>query len=186
MTDSGALMGQVAVVTGAGRGLGRAYAEALAARGARICVAELDPGTGQNSADALAGARFCQLDVGDSASVQRCAEFVSSEFGRVDILINNAGNPGLVSSLDITRAQWDDVLRVNLVSTLLCSQVFGRHMIAQGHGGAIVNVSSIAAHPRFPCARATARPKPDQRAYQLPGRGVGASSASASTPLRQA
>jgi NAD(P)-dependent dehydrogenase (short-subunit alcohol dehydrogenase family) len=150
VTHTASLAGQVAVVTGAGRGLGRAYAEALAARGARVCVAELDPGTGQDTADALTDARFCQLDVGDPLAIQRCAEFVSTEFGRLDILINNAGNPGLVASLEITRAQWDDVLRVNLVSTLICSQIFGRRMIAQGHGGAIVNVSSIAAQSTFP------------------------------------
>lgn len=150
MTDRASLANQVAVVTGAGRGLGRAYGEALAARGARVCVAELDSVTGQNTADALTGARFCQMDAGDPTGVARCAEFVITEFGRVDILINNAGNPGLVASVEITRAQWDDVLRVNLVSTLLCSQVFAQRMIAQGHGGAIVNVSSIAAQSTFP------------------------------------
>ena len=144
------LDGKVAVVTGAGRGLGRAYAEALTGQGARVCVAEIDAETGERTAASLAGARFFQVDVGDSAQVQLCAEFVTREFGRVDVLVNNAGNPGLYPSMQITRAEWDAVLRVNLLSTLVCSQVFGRMMMAQGSGGVIVNVSSIAALSTFP------------------------------------
>src|SRR5258708_11785917 len=138
------LAGKVAVVTGAGRGLGRAYAEGLAARGERVCVAEVDPQTGERAAAALPDGRFYQADVGDPDQVQACLEFVMREMGRVDVLVNNAGNVGLFPSLEITRAQWDAVLRVNLVSTFMCSQAFGRQMIRQGEGGAIVNVSSIA------------------------------------------
>jgi NAD(P)-dependent dehydrogenase (short-subunit alcohol dehydrogenase family) len=138
------------VVTGAGRGLGRGYADALAARGARVCIAEIDPETGARAAAALPDGRFFQADVGDPAQVQACLEFVLRELGRVDVLVNNAGNVGLFPSLDITRERWDAVLRVNLVSTLLCSQAFGRQMIDQGQGGAIVNVSSIAALATFP------------------------------------
>jgi NAD(P)-dependent dehydrogenase (short-subunit alcohol dehydrogenase family) len=144
------LAGKVAVVTGAGRGLGRAYADALAARGARVCVAEVDPQTGQRTAAALPDGRFVQTDVGDPDQVQACLEFVMRELGRVDVLVNNAGNVGLFPSLEITRAQWDAVLHVNLVSTFMCSQVFGRQMIRQGEGGAIVNVSSIASLAGFP------------------------------------
>ncbi len=144
------LEGKVAVVTGAGRGLGRAYAEALSQRGARVCIAEVDPRLGERTAAGVPEARFCQVDVGDPQQVEHCAEFVRREFGRIDILVNNAGNPGLSPSLDIQRQQWDAVLRVNLLSTVLCSQVFGRWMIAQGSGGAIVNVSSIAALSTFP------------------------------------
>src|SRR5258708_14291247 len=144
------LAGKVAVVTGAGRGLGRAYADALAARGARVCVAEVDAETGERTAAALPDGRFVQTDVGDPDQVQACLEFVVREMGRVDVLVNNAGNVGLFPSLEITRAQWDAVLRVNLVSTFMCSQVFGRQMIRQGEGGAIVNVSSIASLAGFP------------------------------------
>ncbi len=144
------LDGKCAVVTGAGRGLGRAYAQALSERGARVCVAEIDAETGRRTAGLLTGARFFQLDVGDAAQVQRCADFVVQEFGRVDILVNNAGNPGLYPSLEITRDQWAAVLRVNLLSTFVCAQVFGRLMIARGAGGTIVNVSSIAAQSTFP------------------------------------
>jgi len=82
--------------------------------------------------------------------VQACVEFVLREFGRVDILINNAGNVGLYKSLEITQGQWEQVLQVNLISTFMCSQAFGREMIRQQQGGAIVNVSSIASLSTFP------------------------------------
>ena len=146
--------GKVAVVTGAGRGLGRAYAETLARHGARVCLAELDPGLGAATESALRGqgqpVRFWQTDVGDALAVRSCVEFVQREFGRVDILINNAGNVGLFPSLEISVEQWERVLQVNLVSTFMCSQAFGREMIRQGEGGAIVNVSSIASLSTFP------------------------------------
>lgn len=146
--------GQVAVVTGAGRGLGRAYAQVLGQNGARVCVAEFDSTLGQTSTDSLKeiapDAIFVQTDVGDEQQVQACVERVLDEFGRVDILINNAGNEGRYISLDITQAQWVPIFRVNLFSTFICSRAFGREMIRQGEGGAIVNVSSIASQATFP------------------------------------
>lgn len=151
MTD---LSGKVAVVTGAGRGLGKAYARALARRGAQVCIAELNHELGRASQNELRGigarVEFFRTDAGDETSVQACRDFVLAEFGRVDILVNNAGNPGLVPSLEITPEFWERVLQVNLISTFLCSQVFGREMIRQGQGGAIVNVSSIASRATFP------------------------------------
>src|SRR5437667_11323192 len=108
------LANKVAVVTGAGRGLGRAYADALAARGARVCIAEIDPETGARAAAALPDGRLFQADVGDPEQVQACLDFVLRELGRVDVLVNNAGDVGLFPSLDITREQWDAVLRVHL------------------------------------------------------------------------
>ena len=146
--------GQVAVVTGAGRGLGRAYAETLARHGARVCIAEIDPELGRAAETALQAvapaAHFFQTDVGDPAQVRACVEFVREQFGRVDVLVNNAGNVGLFPSLEITEEAWERVLRVNLVSTFTCSQAFGREMIRHGQGGAIVNVSSIASLSTFP------------------------------------
>lgn len=148
------LRGKVAVVTGAGRGLGKAYAMALTRRGAQVCIAEVDPALGTASQAALnspqARVEFFETNVGDESSVEACRDFVLSQFGRVDILVNNAGNAGLLPSLDITPEFWDRVLQVNLVSTFMCSQIFGREMIRQGQGGAIVNVSSIASLSTFP------------------------------------
>lgn len=148
------LMGRVAVVTGAGRGLGKAYATALLRRGADVCIAELDAELGRASEADLVPigprVKFFQTDVGDQSSVETCRDCVVSEFGRVDILVNNAGNVGLLPSLEISEEYWERVLQVNLISTFICSQIFGREMIRQGQGGAIVNVSSIASQSTFP------------------------------------
>ncbi|MSP13696.1 MAG: glucose 1-dehydrogenase [Chloroflexi bacterium] len=145
---------RVAVVTGAGRGLGRAYAETLARHGAAICIAELNDDLGRASKAALEpvtpAVRYFQTDVGDVDQVNACVKFTLAEFGRVDILINNAGNPGIHPSLTITEAEWERLLRVNLFSTFICCQSFGREMIRQGDGGAIINISSIAALSTFP------------------------------------
>jgi len=146
--------GQVAVVTGAGRGLGRAYAQVLGRNGARVCIVELDPTSGQASVTALEGVApdviFVQTDVGEAAQVQACVDRVVEEFGQVDILVNNAGNEGRYVSLEITEQMWRPIFQVNLFSTFICSQLFGREMIRQGRGGAIVNVSSIASLTTFP------------------------------------
>lgn len=146
--------GQVAVVTGAGRGLGRAYAEAFGRNGAKVCIAELDPASGQATAAALEtiapDVMFVQTDVGQATQVEACVDRVLNEFGRVDILVNNAGNEGRYVSLDIDEAMWARIFEVNLFSTFLCSQLFGREMIRQAEGGAIINVSSIASLSTFP------------------------------------
>jgi NAD(P)-dependent dehydrogenase (short-subunit alcohol dehydrogenase family) len=146
--------GKVAVVTGAGRGLGKAYATALARRGAEVCIAELNPELGRASQADLSAigprVEFFETDAGDESSVQACCDFVLAEFGHVDILINNAGNPGVLPSLEITQEFWDRALQVNIISTFICCQIFGREMIRQGKGGAIVNISSIASHSTFP------------------------------------
>src|SRR5438105_865981 len=146
--------GKVAVVTGGGRGLGRAYAETLARHGAQVCIAELDEELGHASEAALRAiqpdALFVRTDVGEDSSIELCRGAVMKRFGHVDILINNAGNAGLYRSLDITSEQWHSVLNVNLISTFACSQAFGREMIRQRQGGAIVNISSIASRSAFP------------------------------------
>ena len=146
--------GQVAVVTGAGRGLGRAYAEVFARHGAKVCLAEVDPVSGQASALTLQQITpdvfFVQADAGDEQQVQHCLEQVLNRFGRVDILVNNAGNEGRYISLEITPEMWRPIFQINLFSTFIGSQVFGREMIRQDEGGAIVNVSSIASLATFP------------------------------------
>lgn len=153
-TDMADMSGKVAVVTGAGRGLGKAYATALLKRGAQVCIAELDPELGRASRADLSviGPRveFFETDAGDESSVAACRDFVLAEFGQVNILVNNAGNAGLLPSLDITPEFWERVLCVNLVSTFIGCQIFGREMIRQGRGGAVVNISSIASRSTFP------------------------------------
>ena len=148
------LEGKVAIVTGAGRGLGRAFAKSMVSRGVAVCIAEIDEKLGQAVLQVLKsyGVRveFFQTDVSDEVSVKECCEFMMAQFGRVDILVNNAGNAGLLPSMDITPKFWEQVLDVNLISTFTCSRIFGLEMIRQGQGGAIVNVSSIASLATFP------------------------------------
>ena len=148
------LEGKAAIVTGAGRGLGKAFAISMVSRGVAVCIAEIDEKLGQAALQVLKsyGVRveFFQTDVSDELSVKACCEFMMAQFGRVDILVNNAGNAGLLPSLDITPKFWEQVMNVNLISTFICSRIFGLEMIRQGQGGAIVNVSSIASLATFP------------------------------------
>jgi NAD(P)-dependent dehydrogenase (short-subunit alcohol dehydrogenase family) len=145
--DTSRIDGKVAVVTGAGRGLGRAAARALAEAGAQVVLLG-------RSADQLAevaheveslGRRALALptDVTDEAAVERAAKTTLAEMGRVDILINNAGiarvSPLLSSSLADFRQQFD----VNVVGLFLCARAFGAPMVAQ-RNGRVVNVASVA------------------------------------------
>ena len=93
---------------------------------------------------------FFETNAGDESSVHACRDFVLAEFGHVNILVNNAGNAGLIPSFDLTPEFWNRVMQVNLISTFIGCQTFGREMIRQGQGGAIVNISSIASRSTFP------------------------------------
>jgi NAD(P)-dependent dehydrogenase (short-subunit alcohol dehydrogenase family) len=120
------LKGRNAVVTGAGKGIGKATADLLAARGAHVFRLDLETGSG-----------IIALDVSD----ERAVEAALAKIGRVDILVNNAGIAVRKSSLDITREEWDRVLAVNVSGLFLCSRAAARRM--KGGGGAIVNLASI-------------------------------------------
>jgi 3-oxoacyl-[acyl-carrier protein] reductase len=142
------------VVTGSGQGLGKTIAEEFIKSGAQVCIAELNPVLGKECEADLnnqgSNAFFFQVDVSDEKQVQSCVEAVKTEFGRIDILINNAGIRGYKNSLDVTETEWDSIVKVNHLSVFICSQLFGREMIRQGTGGSIVNISSIASLSTFP------------------------------------
>lgn len=123
------LQGRVVIVTGAGQGLGRAFARAFAAAGARVVVAELNEMSGRS---VIAGieqtggeAFFHETDAADLASVQRMSDAVCDRYKRVDVLVNNAG---IFSTLEmrpfehIPKAEWDLVLRVNVTGAFYCSR----------------------------------------------------------------
>ena len=140
------LSGRVALVTGAGRGLGRAIAKALAQEGALLAINYRGSARGAQEA-AEDAARFggraitVRADVSRAAEVRGMMEQVHGVFGRLDILVNNAGVFSRAPLLDVTEAQWDDVLDVNLKGTFLCAQAAARVMRTQ-QSGAIVNLAS--------------------------------------------
>jgi NAD(P)-dependent dehydrogenase (short-subunit alcohol dehydrogenase family) len=142
------LDGKVAVVTGGNRGLGRAFAEALGEVGARVAVVARDAEANERTVEELAGqgieARAFQADVADRDSVVAVADEIASAFGRVEVLVNNAGTCVHRPALDVTQAEWDQVMRVNVDGVWHGCQVFGRQMVDAG-GGTIVNIGSISA-----------------------------------------
>ena len=143
------LTGKVAIVTGAARGLGRAYCEAMAAEGAEIVAADINDCSDTIAAIQAAGGRgvATTLDVADSHSCQAMADLAMETFGRIDVLINNAalyaGLKGArFESLD--EDQWDRVMQVNVKGTWLASRAVVAAMRAGG-GGSIINIASLAA-----------------------------------------
>jgi NAD(P)-dependent dehydrogenase (short-subunit alcohol dehydrogenase family) len=146
------LSGQVALVTGAARGLGRAIALALAGAGADVALGLRDAADG-GLAEIIAGmgrrALPLPMDVTDLAQSRAAIDRAVAELGRLDILVNNAGGGIDAMALDVTEADFDHVIALNVKSTFFLSQHAARHMIAAG-GGRIVNLSSQAALVALP------------------------------------
>lgn len=140
--------GRVAVVTGAGRGMGKETAKILASLGATVIIAELSAKTGEQTAaeirEAGGKAEFRQMDVRDTKSVQSAAQQIVRTHGRLDIAVNNAGIVKNAATLETSDADWLEVIEVNLNGVFRCCREFGRQMVAQNHG-AIVNMSSNSA-----------------------------------------
>jgi NAD(P)-dependent dehydrogenase (short-subunit alcohol dehydrogenase family) len=141
------LTDKVALVTGAGRGIGRAIAEVYAEHGAHVAVADILVDQAQAVAEGIHGAGgpkaiALHLDVTDPESVQRAVEATVVEFGRLDILVNNAGIHLGHLIVDFPLEDWEQVFAVNMRGTFLCSQAVARQMIEQGEGGCIINISS--------------------------------------------
>ena len=140
------LDGQVAIVTGAGRGIGRAIARRLAQEGASVAVSDLDVENAAGVADEItaAGGKAISFrtDVSRKADADRVVEDTVAHFGRLDILVNNAGIGAIVSLLETEESTWDALMNVNAKGVLLCSQAAARQMIAQGDGGRIINNAS--------------------------------------------
>jgi len=139
---------QVAVVTGAGRGIGHAIALRLAKEGARVASVSRTEANAQKTADEINAARAdaaraYAVDVADQAAVQKAAAQIFEDFGRVDILVNNAGVTRDGLSMRMSLDDWDTVLNTNLKGAFNFTQAVMRPMIKQ-RSGRIINISSIA------------------------------------------
>jgi NAD(P)-dependent dehydrogenase (short-subunit alcohol dehydrogenase family) len=134
---------KIAVVTGAGSGIGRAIATELAARDHYVVVTDLDLAAAEATAKEL-GAAALRLDVTDGAQAKSVAQRVAEEHGAIDVWVSNAGISKMQSFLDVTPEDLRRTLAVNLEGIFLCGQAAAAAMIAGGAGGAIVNVASMA------------------------------------------
>jgi 3-oxoacyl-[acyl-carrier protein] reductase len=154
--------GQVTIVTGASRGIGAAIVQTLAERNATV-VASAHAADPPDELVAGLQARGLRVrgriaDVTDAGQVQELADWTEQEFGRIDVLVNNAGIGAVAPTESLSLERWSRVLAVNLTGPLLCSQAVGRHMIEAG-GGVIINVGSIFGETGIPMRAAYAASK---------------------------
>ena len=143
------LKGRTAVVTGGGRGLGKAIARRLAQAGANVLIGDIEPELATGAAqdlNSLSGGKLLgvAMDVTDSASIKAAADLACEQLGGLDIWVNNAGIFPSVRLPAIDDALWDQVLAVNLRGTLAGAREAAARMTAAGHGGVIVNIVSTA------------------------------------------
>lgn len=139
------LEGKSALITGAARGIGRGFAEKYISEGATVAIADINLDAAQQTASELGDAAYAvQLDVSDQASIDAAMASVVTHAGKLDILINNAALFDASETVDITRESYDRLYAVNVAGTLFTMQAAARQMIAQGHGGKIINMASQA------------------------------------------
>ncbi|HMW22147.1 MAG TPA: glucose 1-dehydrogenase [Burkholderiaceae bacterium] len=140
------LIDKVALVTGAGQGMGRAIARRFAAEGAQVVALDLNLEAAQQTLQDLPGRHLAlALNVADAAAVDAALAQVVEQFGRVDVLVNNAGTGGMDSFAETSDEAWARVIGVNLNGAFYCARAAVRAMLKAGRGGAVINVSSTAA-----------------------------------------
>ena len=162
------LAGKTALITGASKGLGKAIALALAEAGARVVLASRNLELLNETADAArklgAEAAVFQTDVRDEAQVLRLEKAVTGQFGKLQILVNNAGVNIRKPVTDFTLAEWRQVMETNVDSAFLMCRSFVPHMLGQGYGR-ILNLTSIASHIGLPGRTAYAASKSALRGF---------------------
>ena len=139
------LAGKTALITGAARGIGRAFAERYVAEGARVAIADIDIARARTSAAAIGDAAIAiEMDVTDQASIDAGVAAATDALGPIDILINNAALFTAAPIVDITREDYARVFDINVGGTLFTLQAVARQMIDRGEGGRIINMASQA------------------------------------------
>lgn len=139
------LAGKTALITGAARGIGLAFARAYVREGARVAIADVDIDGAQAAAREFGDAAIAiHMDVTDQDSIDRAVAQTAQAFGQIDILINNAALFTAAPIVEITRSDYDRVFNVNVAGTLFAMQAVARHMIDRGVRGRIINMASQA------------------------------------------
>ncbi|WP_042198663.1 SDR family NAD(P)-dependent oxidoreductase [Paenibacillus camerounensis] len=156
---------KIVIVTGAGRGIGRAVAAAYAAEGAKVVVAELESALGQKTAKEITAAgghaEYVSCDVSREDQIIALVAHTAEKYGTVDILVNNAGiaNPHAASLYELSADDWDKVLNTNARSVFLATREAAKHMRRNPGGGSVVNLSSTRALMSEPDTEAYAASK---------------------------
>jgi meso-butanediol dehydrogenase/(S,S)-butanediol dehydrogenase/diacetyl reductase len=151
------MTGRSCIVTGAAQGIGRAIGEALLDEGADVCFADLNgekagevaAANRQRASDGGGKATSARVDVSDRAQVQAMIGRAVAEFGKLDVMFNNAGVNKPMHFLEVTEENWDFIMRINGLGVLIGIQEAAKQMIKQGTGGKIVNTASIAGRQGF-------------------------------------
>lgn len=139
------LEGKSALITGSARGIGRAYAEAYIREGATVAIADINLERATQTASELGASAYAvRMDVTDQSSIDAAIAAVVATTGKLDILINNAALFDLAPITEITRESYERLFSINVAGTLFTLQAAARQMIAQGHGGKIINMASQA------------------------------------------
>ena len=150
---------QVVIVTGASHGIGRGIAEAYVSKGAQVVLADVNEKLGKEVSQQLVGSLFVKTDVRKESDIKNLIKETIKQFGRIDILINNAGKSDFKPLFELTISDWDDVINTNLRSVFLCSREATMHMREQERGGSIVNIASTRATMSEPNSEAYAATK---------------------------
>jgi glucose 1-dehydrogenase len=143
------LQGKVAIVTGATKGIGIGCAEEMLKEGAKVVLTGRSVDLGEEAAKRISRKEgdtlFVACDVKDSSQVKNLIDTTVAHFGRLDIMVSNAGTNGKAEFLDVTEEDWDRIIDTNLKGIFLCGQYAAKQMVKQGEGGAIINMSSVMA-----------------------------------------